>query len=508
MIKKMILFTICIGLSIVSFGAISVTQPSSAQTVAAAEDFASAAFQDPWDMNEHTDLGWFIFDVTSLSRSNLTDISFSSGIFSASATNNDPNISILETGLPGTCQLGKIGVNYKINANKYKVFAIRMRLTGTSGVNEDALLFWSRNTIYNGMSRSGTFPTYSGWRYYIVNIPSLGAHAITGSKITWSGNIDSLRFDPASEDVGIQIDWIRLVENNTSLYRTVKWTGNSGAVDIYLDNDKNQGNGTLGVVAKGVSGTSYSLYVGALASGTYYVGVKNSSGGSLAYSPGYYRVNDIPTLAFTSPSPEGGNDFADTVLKNAWNMNAVSDLDSYAHLSGAPIITTISAENQQGDNLGSISVLKGTSRSASGVGDPILYPLWFSGGRGASNFIDTSKYRILVLKMGLPGNWDLVGGSVARIYWHVLGEFNGSVERMHQSADIILRHKKGKIVMNTIIADMKDLTLENSQSNTGWNQWVDGFRVDPHEFASSKSFYIKKIKLAAFERADRSYTFK
>ena len=28
--------------------------------VASADDFATTAFQDPWDMNERTDLGWFL----------------------------------------------------------------------------------------------------------------------------------------------------------------------------------------------------------------------------------------------------------------------------------------------------------------------------------------------------------------------------------------------------------------------------------------------------------------
>jgi len=503
MIKRLLLFICGLSLAINHFGAITVTSPSSGETVKAAEDFATAAFQDPWDMDKRTDLGWFIFDVLSGSRSNLTNISFSNGIFSASSTTTDPNISVLETGVVGTCFLGKIGTNYKINANKYKVIAIRMKLSQS----HNALFYWSRNTIYNGMSRSGIFNVHNGWGIYIINIPSLGAYAVSGSKITWSGNIDSLRFDPASAKVDIRIDWIRLVENTSALYRTVKWTGNSGNVDIYLDNDKTEGNGTLGVVAKNVSGQSYSLYVGALSPGfKYYVGVKNSSGGSLKYSAGYYQVNDIPYLKFTSPSEEGGDDFAETVLKNAWDMNATSDLDGYANLSGAPVITNVSAENFEGDNLGSIPLLKGTNKS--GSPDPILYFLWFNNGRGATHYIDSSKYRILVLKMGLPGNWDLVRGSVGRIYWHVQGEFSNGIELMHQSADVIIRHKSGKIVINKIITDMKELKLEQSQSNTGWNGLIDGFRIDPHEFSSSKSFYIQEVKLAAFERADDSYTFK
>ncbi|MCP4221268.1 MAG: hypothetical protein GY765_41965 [bacterium] len=503
---KKLLTILFLCMSVCVYSAIQVTSPSSNETIAAAEEFATEAFQDPWDMNEQTDLGWFIWDVVSGSKSNLSSVDFSNGVFSASSSSTDPNISILETGVGTagnpTCYLGKIGTNFKIDADKYTVLAIRMKLNK----DHNAMLYWSRNSIYNGITSSGTFfNTYDEWAIYTVDIPSLGATAITGSRATWSGDIDSLRLDPASAVVDIDIDWIRLVEDDNNLYRTIRWTGNSGDVDIYLDNDTNEANGTLGVIAKDVSGSSYSFNVGALAGGNYYVGVKDS-GGSLSYAGGYYTVNDQPYMTFTSPSSEGGNDFADVELNNAWNMNATSDLDSYGNLSSAPIITSINAQDRAGNSLGSITTLRGTN--VSGSMDPIIYPLWFDGGRGATTPINADKYRILVLKMGLPGNWDLVGGSVARIYWHVMNEFNGYIELMHQSADVIIRHKSGTQVIDTIIADMKDLTLENSQSSTGWTGWVDGFRVDPHEFTAAKHFYIQSIKLAAYETADTSYTFR
>lgn len=503
--KKLLLFLILVSLlAIHHFAAINVTSPSANEVIKSAADFASEVFQDPMDMNEQTDLGWFIFDVLSGSKSKLTNISFSNGIFSASAVSPGPEIQILETGIPGTCLLGKIGKNFKINASYYTVLAYRMYLS----TNHDGLLFWSKNTIYNDITRTNPFSQYSGWRIGFLVIPTLGSVAVKGTKYNWAGYIDSFRFDPVPVPVNVKVDWFRVVQNSSSLYRTVRWSGSTGNVDIYLDTDKNEGNGTLGKVAANVSGTSYQLYVGGLEPGIYYVGVKHSSGGALVYGNGYYRVNDIPILKFTSPSEEGGNDFATVELGNAWDMNSTSDLDAYANLTGAPTITTISAVNRQGHNLGNIRVLKGTSKS--GSIDPVLYLLWFNGGRGATTRIDSSKYRILVLKMGLPGNWDLVGGSVARIYWHVQGEFFPSgIEKMHQSADVIVRHKSGTaITIDTIIADMKTLTLEASQSYTGWNGSIDGFRVDPHEFSTNKSFYIKEVKLAAFERADDSYTIK
>jgi BACON domain-containing protein/Ser-Thr-rich glycosyl-phosphatidyl-inositol-anchored membrane family protein len=170
-------------------------------------------------------------------------------------------------------------------------------------------------------------------------------------------------------------------------------------------------------------------------------------------------------------------------------------------------ISSISAENLKGINLGSVSVLKGTSAAAAGVGDPVLYPLlWWGSGRGQTYPINTNLYRILVLKMTMPGNWNLNLGSVARVIWKVVGE--GDSENV--SEDVIIRHKSGsKYVMNSIIADLNDLPLEagaGSPSHTGWSGMVEGFRIDPHEFSAATNFFVEEIKIAAFERANEDYT--
>ncbi len=221
MIKKTILLLIFFSISIINYGDISVTSPTGAETIESADDFATEAFQDPWDMNEQTDLGWFIWDVVSGSKSNLSNVTFANGVFSAGSSSADPNISILETGIgaSGTCNLGKIGTNYKIDATKYKVFAIRLKLASTSGAYEDAILFWSRNTIYSDMSMStpGAFHTYPGWGIYIVNIPDMGYSPVANTGYSWGNEVDSLRFDPCAETADIDIDWIRLVEVDNTL---------------------------------------------------------------------------------------------------------------------------------------------------------------------------------------------------------------------------------------------------------------------------------------------------
>ena len=55
-----------------------------ASAVAPANDFAATAFQDPWDMNERTDLGWFLHG-TDQPGSGFTSVNFANGVFSGTS---------------------------------------------------------------------------------------------------------------------------------------------------------------------------------------------------------------------------------------------------------------------------------------------------------------------------------------------------------------------------------------------------------------------------------------
>ncbi|HDP94447.1 MAG TPA: hypothetical protein ENN40_03695 [Candidatus Aminicenantes bacterium] len=486
-----------------AFAQISVTSPAAVEVVRSALEYSAETIQDPWDMNARTDFSWFVFDQVSGSRSNLSDISFSSSVFSAKATSADPNIYILETPMPGTCNLGRTGAGFPIDADTYTKLAMRMKLSADS----IGQFFWSKGTIYDNFTWSNGFSTDAGWRYYLIDLVALGAggEAYGNPPEPWNGTVTAFRLDPGNSQVDMDIDWIKLVKEEPSLYRSVQWTGAAGNVDIYLDNDQNAANGCLGMVACNISGNSYNLYVGALSPETiYYVGVAEHGSSTLAYSSGYFQVNDIPVLSFISPGAEGGEDFAEVKLGDGWDMDSLNDIDTTEYITNLGI-QNVSAEDLEGNSLGSVRVLKGTSVASTSpaVGDPMVF-LLHENFRGTDTPIESDKYRILVLKMGLPGNWDLVGGSVARVVWRLLGESESNV-----SKDIVVRHKNPTPVINAIIADMKTLPLEEgagSPSHSGWNGLIGRFRIDPHEFSDPKDFYIQSVKLAAFERADATYT--
>ncbi|MCM3881618.1 MAG: GPI anchored serine-threonine rich family protein [Vicinamibacterales bacterium] len=495
-------------------------------SVASAEDFAARTFQDPWDMNERTDFGWFL-NGSDNPLPELSNVSFASGIFSAT-TAVSPNVFLLETGNPYAARLGKTGANYPIDADFYRFLAIRVNMSGPS----QSVLTWNRDNLWDLTdSSSNIINLTAGWRTYLVDLQALGKQ--TGP-ISWGGLIRSLRFHPSyNTTLNIQIDWIRLVNIDTNLCRKATWTGFSGAIDLYLDTDTTT-NGNETVLAKNISsaangnsagclvsgsGAGYNFYAGALAPGSYQV-LARAAGTSGAFTrPGTaYLVNATPTMSFTLPSDEGSaDDFATAQLGNAWDMNALSDVDDYFGLClppscAPPSITPIVAETPAGTSLGSVSVFSAISAPAQPglVGDPILQPL---SSRGDATRIDPLRYRILTVEFGIPNAARNVNnGSIARIAWRAAGGINYTV-----TDDIIFNSRLGVSVLDKVSLDMSDravLPIEaSSPSQLGWVPGgmggIDRFRFDPHEYSGAVTFFLKRIKLAALERLNSggTYTF-
>jgi hypothetical protein len=505
-------FVAVVGLVAPAFGQITVTSPAAGTTpVGPAEDYATRAFQDPWDMNEYSDLGWFTFG-SDQPLVNLSGISLTGGVFTGTPTNGDPNFWLLDTWLPGSAVLGKVGKVFPIDASKYRMLVLRMRLSERPAGDQAMQILWSNNTIFasqpnGGFRVSNGVLTYDGWNYYVIDLAALGSAVGPG----WSGSVDALRLDPTQYQVGqIQLDWARLVPlDAANLQRPIQWTG-AASVDIFLDDDSNAGNGNLGQIARSASGGSFPFYVGGIAPGDYYVAMRAAgTANPLTYSAGFYRVLALPTLAFTSPSEEGSSDdFATVQLNDAWDMSSTSDVDRTTGLSGLAT-GAVAGVNEAGQSLGSLAVLQGTSTAAAGVGDPAVYWMW-STTRGQNYRIDADRYRVLTYELNLPGARNVLTGSIARVIWKIGEE---SVENVSQ--DIVVNHRAGANVFAKVIADMKTLELETdpggSPSTTGWvngggsNPGVNNFRIDPLEFSAATAFAYRRVKLAAFERAGSGY---
>src|SRR5579871_4994727 len=186
----------------------TVTAPASNETLKAADDFATLTFQDPWDMSQMTDVGWFTYSVDA-PASNLTfpnpSNPMSGGIFSATTDSTVPNSGwpnfwLLDPNAPTELQLGKVGTVYPIDSTKYRRFLIRMNLSGSalgnplaSGGAQYSHLIWNLYGALSGQSPQSTsnvFPVYAGWWIYAVDLPTLGSAA--GPTWTASNPVQSL----------------------------------------------------------------------------------------------------------------------------------------------------------------------------------------------------------------------------------------------------------------------------------------------------------------------------
>ncbi len=290
-----------------------------------------------------------------------------------------------------------------------------------------------------------------------------------------------------------------------------------GAADLYLDSD-GATNGNESLLAAGVngntasggcgaSGAGYNFFAGALAPGSYFVLARPAGSGSgLTRSASAYQVNAIPLLSLTSPSDEGSSDdFATTFLSNPWDMNALNDVDVFFNVNGQSI-TNIPAETPAGASLGSVRVLMGQNGPPTSS-DPILALLWTRQAR-----IDPIRYRVFTIEYGLPNfpRW-ISDGAVFRVAWRVAGSSGESV-----AAGIIINSRTGANVVDKIIIDLADRTVLplDLGSPLGWvpgtssNPGIDTFRLDMHEFPQTVPFFVRRVKLAAFERVapGTSYT--
>jgi len=517
----------------------TVSAPASQTIVASGNEWASTVFNDPIDMNQYTDVAWWAYSVDQppVNLSGVTIGACTGGVtdaaglcFKATTASAGANLWILETSNPFSANLHRNGANFPIDANTYKMVAVRMRVTSLGSVcavnnaSCTTRFLWNQNNLYDGqpVTTSNAFFTYEGWGIYLIDLSTIGVNGPT----PWTGTIRDLRYDLQNVvGANIEIDWIRLVPN-TIPTQTITWSGFVGLVDIYLDNNATAGDGNQGLIVKngvnvtlparnqGAAGSgSYSFPAGALAPGTYFAEVCPAgaapTSGSCIYSPGSFKVNDIPTLTFLSPSPDGSSDdFATTVLGNPWDMNSLSDLDYFANIAGLTAIQRNDLVTEAGAALGSVNVLQGTGQ----IGDPQMYLLNF-GIRGATSKIDANKYHILTIEAGIPNMArDINGGSIMRMLWQVEGErsLDGQQHpRENVSSDIVFNSRAGANVVAKVTADMKALQIETdpgaSPSTTGWVGRIESFRFDPHEFSADTPFYVKRVRLAANEQTSGTY---
>jgi len=161
------------------------------------DDYATEHIGAPWDMS---DSSVFAFDYTRQFR-NLSGLTLSNGVLSATSTNNDPRVTLLLPSPPAANPTLPEGGYAPINASVYKYLTVRVNVEKEAY----AQVFWQ---AYQGAPFAGSaFQKVSpGWNTLVFDLTAGGQ----GSMGSWSGSIQGLYFDPMMSTGNFQIDYVRL----------------------------------------------------------------------------------------------------------------------------------------------------------------------------------------------------------------------------------------------------------------------------------------------------------
>jgi hypothetical protein len=159
------------------------------------EDYATNELGNPWDMDGPGDMAY----EQTRDGDHLSNITFTNGIFSATATNGDPRLFLRWPVDSHVNPVPQDGNYHPIDANKYKFFTVRVNVTST----QFAQVLW--------VPAVGVAPGSTGFRQLQAgwNIVTFDLTAGT-SGTPWSGSIQGLMFDPMNATGAFQIDYVRL----------------------------------------------------------------------------------------------------------------------------------------------------------------------------------------------------------------------------------------------------------------------------------------------------------
>jgi hypothetical protein len=476
---------------------VSINFPS---VLAAGPDFATDVIGDAWDMSNAEDIA-----IDPAQKTGWTGLGFAGGRLAGTTApvpvngaTNGSNIALLERAYWGSINPGRTGAKYPIDSGTYTKLAFKM---SSARDDQRPRVYWDHDDLDYPGGIGGGFRFVVGPCDQFLPASAAGdsifavdlTEALCDGTPWGSGPVRGFSMFPNSSAIGYQVtfDWVRLtVSDNHPLaaLQQITWSGGSGPATIQVIDAAS----TVLTVATGINGTSYNWNYGILPPGTYTLRITRGS----TVGSSTFRINTPPTLKVTDPDATGGEDFATAVLGNPWDMNDAADLRPVAvdHL----ISRSFSGGQFHGTSDG-ISIMP--SEDLAPVGDPMVYPLANNG------VINTSKYRFLTYTMQVDGEFDLWGGSVARVFW---GSVPGSAYNVTVSKHVLVWPG-----MNTYTIDLASLTtapdggiVSTEGAVTPWTAaHVRYLRLDPHEFGDVRGFHIDNIKLAAMdETTSNSFT--
>ncbi len=429
-----------IGAFIVSSSQLVVATPRpAATTLAESNDYATTVLQSPWDMSEFSDIsqnlnngGYF---------SNVTNVKVESGVFTATTTPDfalvnstpdgpDPYFNVLWPGYKGAMFLGKVGINYPINAATYHCFytAALVNDNRNSGNPAQMDITWYKDENLNDTGSggvtghkafvlfdeifspgSGNFTPY--WKLHKTDLSVGGLGSVWSSQTLWRGLRVDLTQDPAKISPTFAVDWVRLTDctavnlpvsaltNGTTYYVFLKTSDNRR---IYIDKFTASGT-TANVDLQGVQPGTYTYE---LATGT------RPSDATTVVQSGSVTINQKPLAVIARPSTNSGEDYASTA-GNPWDFQDASDTPETNNAPPQPGLQNFKSTSYSGGLLNLVS----SSGPLPGGNDSQIFMNTPTG-------VNPTQYRYMTFRMNTTSTspWqDVPDGMIARWIWYIQG---------------------------------------------------------------------------------------
>ena len=457
-----------------------------AEIVPESNDFATQVLNDPWDMQEFTDISQRLNYAGA--TNDLLNINVSNGVFSATTEGSYSEFFPLFSGWNPAVLHGKIGELNPIDSTKYQCFYMSMK---TDKRIEFHVFAAKDRDFLLGIDSNEAFETY--WNFSEVSdfyrLQKIDLAQSTNHfyrKWTDLPEWKVFRVNPVLNSVGtnFSVDWIRLTDCK-AVNLTITGVENQKAYDVWLD----VGSPARTVLAESglVSNGSGQLLFDTqgLEAGAYTYTIKDAGKETIRTS-GQFVVNAQPQVDILRPSPTYGEDFA-TSKGAAWDMSGnestwgIRNVGSYAFDQGSLKLYT-------------------NSGSTSNVPDPIVF-------LSIPDQATPADYRYLSFRMYQNGNVAEPGeGMIARWAW--ITRFSTGGYCTFIGLDIPL-----EVGWNTYVIDL--YTDNNgravqsdycSSSLKPWREFTEknaNFRFDPNENISGFQYYqeIDWIKLTKVDRS-------
>lgn len=208
---------------------------------------------------------------------------------------------------------------------------------------------------------------------------------------------------------------------------------------------------------------------------------------TVTYLADTVTVNTPPAMTLLSPSLASGNDYAQSVLGRQWDMTDSFSVKNPQELLNADFVGSVPELGLVGSFFRGVSKVAPAGRSE---GDAAFHLIFQENDKP----IDSSLFSLLQVRMYTPFNEadsnELLTGAIARIAWKE-DDFDSGLT----TDDILLLPG-----MHDYWVDLPNMRIEPANTRR-WANKVRYLRIDPHEYLTSRMFYVDQASLRALPTA-------